>query len=151
MGGSTPRLEASKMPRLGSNPLIHLANLCAGIGDLHPHSGMCYPMPRLNQKIFIRESCQRVSHTLRPMSRARRYPSTHKMSWSLRFTNNRGSNIMLTPAQVRWASHHDWFISDNRDGTITILDTWVDPTGNYQTQTRMWFDGFTALRNWAGY
>jgi hypothetical protein len=49
---------------------------------------------------------------------------------------------MLNRQQIQWAASHDWFVCDNGDGTITVLD---------DEATLVWTDSFTALRNWAGY
>jgi hypothetical protein len=57
---------------------------------------------------------------------------------------------MLTQSQVIWAKRHDWFLRDNADGTITVLDFFV-VDGELHSAELHWTSSFAALRNWAGY
>lgn len=55
---------------------------------------------------------------------------------------------MLTASQIKWAASHDWFVSDNGDGTITVLTMEMsDPIG----ATMIFSGSFRELRDWAGY
>ena len=58
---------------------------------------------------------------------------------------------MLTAQQIEWASAHDWFVSDNNDGTITVEDISDDGAGNASYRQIVWRKSFAALRAWAGY
>lgn len=62
---------------------------------------------------------------------------------------------MLTPQQRRWAASHDWFVKDNRDGSIEVLDRWSQLHSNGTVthhEKQLHFAGtFKALRDWAGY
>lgn len=57
---------------------------------------------------------------------------------------------MLTAKQISWAAQHDWFVKDNGDGTITVLDRWHDIHGDHDDLV-IWRTSFSALRDWAGY
>ncbi len=62
----------------------------------------------------------------------------------------------LSPQQVEWASQHDWFKSDNGDGTIEVYDRYSKlnkETGAVESFSEQitWVGGFKALRDWAGY
>lgn len=63
--------------------------------------------------------------------------------------------MALTSNEIRFASHHDWFIEDNGNGSVTVLDTWTETdkktglvSGGSQ---RLVFDNFNKLYVWAGY
>ena len=60
---------------------------------------------------------------------------------------------MLTEAQIKWASEHDWFV--RRDGDqIIVADRWTefrDGTANYVEIVMPWLLSFRELRDWAGY
>ena len=58
--------------------------------------------------------------------------------------------IPLSPLQVAWAASHDWFVASNKDGTITVKDTYTKG-GLLQTELIVWVAGFKALKDWAGY
>lgn len=59
----------------------------------------------------------------------------------------------MTKKQIAWASRHDWFIRDNGDGSVTVLDNYTDALGANHSERLRWSDGvgFAALRAWAGY
>lgn len=52
----------------------------------------------------------------------------------------------MTSEQIWWASLHDWFIRDNKDGSIDVLESWSDGREIVRS-----FGDFPALRTWAGY
>ena len=58
---------------------------------------------------------------------------------------------MLTPAQIRWAKAHDWFVADLGDGVIVVLDCYVDAAGELHSQEIFWRASLAELRGWAGY
>lgn len=59
---------------------------------------------------------------------------------------------MLTPSQVKWAASHDWFVMDNGNGTILVLDRYLDcTTGINYAAPQSWIGSFSDLRDWAGY
>lgn len=61
---------------------------------------------------------------------------------------------MLTPSQITWAAQHDWFVSNNGDGTITVRDCGVldqDGVYHYNETIAHWTRTFKQLRDWAGY
>lgn len=62
---------------------------------------------------------------------------------------------MLTPSQIQWAAAHDWFIRANADGSIIVRDEWsqrhADGSVSHHSQQLLFVEGFTALRDWAGY
>lgn len=62
---------------------------------------------------------------------------------------------MLTTAQVNWAKSHDWFVRDNGNGTIQVLDRWTqmhaDKSVTSHEERINFTEGFRALRDWAGY
>jgi hypothetical protein len=58
---------------------------------------------------------------------------------------------MLNTKQIAWAAQHDWFISDNADGTITVKDAYTNADGKHCETTGTWDGDFASLRTWAGY
>lgn len=50
----------------------------------------------------------------------------------------------MTTNQIQWARLHDWFVSDNKDGSIIVMDEHRD--GSVKT-----FNNFARLLAWAGY
>ena len=55
----------------------------------------------------------------------------------------------MTKQQIKWASGHDWFVADNMDGSIEVLDIC---THNGQTiRAVACFNDFAELKAWAGY
>lgn len=60
--------------------------------------------------------------------------------------------VQLTAAQIRWAADHDWFVRDNGDQTITVVDRSYDAANDQlHEDVLVWDDTFAALREWAGY
>lgn len=53
----------------------------------------------------------------------------------------------MTRQQIAWASRHDWFVSVDGDGIITVVDRYSDGTETIMA----WHRSFRALREWAGY
>jgi hypothetical protein len=59
---------------------------------------------------------------------------------------------MLTPEQIRWAASHDWFVADNKDGTIDVRETWLNVnTGGSEQAVYQFLGTIDDLREWAGY
>ena len=68
----------------------------------------------------------------------------------------------MTPAQIKWASQHDWYISSNSDGVV-VRDFDLEPSkyilinGKPIKKEGAWvkiervFTDFQALYEWAGY
>jgi len=65
------------------------------------------------------------------------------------------ARVMLDASQIRWARNHDWFLADNADGTIAVLDRYSqlhpDKSITHHEERIHWTQGFKALRDWAGY
>lgn len=57
---------------------------------------------------------------------------------------------LLTPQQIAWAASHDWFLADNKDGTITVKEVSA-ANGVASLDLVIWAAGFQALKDWAGY
>lgn len=57
----------------------------------------------------------------------------------------------MTEQEIMWAGSHDWFVADNGDGTIEVVERWVDRDDVYHEELVTWVEGFRALRDWAGY
>lgn len=57
---------------------------------------------------------------------------------------------MLTRQQVIWAAQHDWFVADNRDGSVDVIERATldgePPPAKVET-----FRDIRELRAWAGY
>ena len=66
------------------------------------------------------------------------------MAYGLRISNAIKVFMALTTEQIQWARLHDWFVSDNKDGSIIVLDESRD--GSVKK-----FNNFTQLLIWAGY
>lgn len=60
---------------------------------------------------------------------------------------------MLTQGQIAWARQHNWFVCDNRDGSITVRDTYYldDTPAGVWLERPLVFTSFRLLREWAGY
>lgn len=54
---------------------------------------------------------------------------------------------MLTKQQIRWASQHDWFISEAEQGQSVIVRDY-HPSGEEFFPT---YSNFEKLKQWAGY
>lgn len=54
----------------------------------------------------------------------------------------------MTRNQIRWAAQHDWFIKDNGDGSVTVLE--LQALGG-RVFTVGIISNFKELRDWAGY
>jgi hypothetical protein len=61
----------------------------------------------------------------------------------------------LSVMQINWAKQHDWFYADLMDGRIIVLDRYTqlqaDGSVTSHEDSIIWTQGFSALRNWAGY
>jgi hypothetical protein len=58
---------------------------------------------------------------------------------------------MLTQKQINWSKNHDWFLKDNKDGSIMVNDFSVDMVTLESFQTVKKFDNIESLKDWAGY
>lgn len=55
----------------------------------------------------------------------------------------------MNQQQIKWASLHDWFLTDNQDGTVTVMDYTTNEDGLIVMQPRT-FDNFDLLLLWVG-
>lgn len=58
---------------------------------------------------------------------------------------------MLTKQQIAWATAHEWYVSDNGDGTIIVVDRWWDRVTGERGEELITMSDFQELRAWAGY
>lgn len=56
----------------------------------------------------------------------------------------------MTQAQINFAAAHDWYVSHDQHGTITVLDTVYNEDGLLAQEPRQ-FSDFDLLLTWAGY
>lgn len=56
----------------------------------------------------------------------------------------------MTPSQVAWAARHDWFVSHDGAGNVTVQDRFTINGGPLQVEYVV-FQDFSELRCWAGY
>lgn len=56
----------------------------------------------------------------------------------------------MTRLQIAWAEQHDWFVRDNGDGSITVLERALMPGGGVVESQKV-FSDIKLLRIWAGY
>lgn len=79
-----------------------------------------------------------------------------------------GELAMMTKDQVRWAQSHDWFVTDNGDGSVVVEDYAMcddaavlvdcgyavrphDSGVGFAGSACRVFDSYVVLRAWAGY
>lgn len=56
----------------------------------------------------------------------------------------------MTQQQINFASHHDWFLENNGDGSILVMDYATNEDGLLVQHPRQ-FNDFQQLLIWAGY
>jgi len=57
---------------------------------------------------------------------------------------------MLTEAQIRWATLHDWCLG-RVGNTVEVVDHYTDRKGVFHWRRFVWKKSFEDLRDWAGY
>jgi hypothetical protein len=56
----------------------------------------------------------------------------------------------FTEKQISWAKSHDWFVSQNEDGTLTLTESYSF-NGKLHTDIVTFSGSFSELKEWAGY
>ncbi len=57
----------------------------------------------------------------------------------------------FTEKQISWAKSHDWFVSHNANGSITVMERYTIDGGPLQVDYIIFSGSFSEIKEWAGY